>query len=236
MIILIGGEKGGTGKTTLATNLACLLKQEGRDVLLIDTDKQGSASLWAATRDTLISEFKKNPQLSSGITNLNSKTLHRMPNIQKFGDSITHEIEDLKERFQDIIIDAGGRDSIELRASLTVCDFIFVPIQASQFDVWTLGALDSLVTQAKMYNKALKPYIIFNRASTNPVVNEVYEAEAPIKKEFQNFRLCKAIIRDRIVYRKAAKNGLAINELAKQDEKANNEMNNFYNEVKDGIQ
>ena len=45
MIVLIGGEKGGTGKTTIATSLA------GRDVLLIDTDPQGSANYWAQSRN-----------------------------------------------------------------------------------------------------------------------------------------------------------------------------------------
>ena len=51
MIILIGGEKGGTGKTTIATNLAQLRSQNGHDVLLVDTDKQESASSWAGLRE-----------------------------------------------------------------------------------------------------------------------------------------------------------------------------------------
>ena len=51
MVILIGGEKGGTGKTTLATNLAALRAQSGKDVLLLDTDVQASASYWAQIRD-----------------------------------------------------------------------------------------------------------------------------------------------------------------------------------------
>ena len=38
MIILIGGEKGGTGKTTIATNLSAMRALAGRDVLLVDTD------------------------------------------------------------------------------------------------------------------------------------------------------------------------------------------------------
>ena len=50
MIVLIGGEKGGTGKTTLATNLAQMRAARGRDVLLVDTDKQESASAWASLR------------------------------------------------------------------------------------------------------------------------------------------------------------------------------------------
>jgi chromosome partitioning protein len=50
MIVLIGGEKGGTGKTTLAIHLAAQLTASGRDALLVDTDKQGSASSWCASR------------------------------------------------------------------------------------------------------------------------------------------------------------------------------------------
>ena len=52
-MILIGGEKGGTGKTTLATNLAAMRALEGHDVLLIDSDPQGSANYWAQSRDEL---------------------------------------------------------------------------------------------------------------------------------------------------------------------------------------
>lgn len=235
MIILIGGEKGGTGKTTIATNLAVYLKQNFRDVLLIDTDKQGSASFWSNTRDSLIKNYTQEPEQFKTVIHENLKELHRIPNIQKFGDSIVHEIEDLKNRYEYIIIDAGGRDSVELRAAMTIADFLYIPIQASQFDVWTLGVLDSLITQAKVYNKALRSFIIFNRASTNPIVNEVIESENAIKNDFDNFILCRAILRDRIIYRKAAKNGLATNELTKQDLKANEEFDYFYREVNNAI-
>ena len=50
MILLIGGEKGGTGKTTVATNLAALRAAAGHDVLLVDTDRQGSAAAWCQLR------------------------------------------------------------------------------------------------------------------------------------------------------------------------------------------
>jgi chromosome partitioning protein len=44
MIITIGGIKGGTGKTTIATTLAVMLSKKGRDVLLVDADDQGTAT------------------------------------------------------------------------------------------------------------------------------------------------------------------------------------------------
>lgn len=61
------------------------------------------------------------------------------------------------------------------------------------------------------------------------------ESENAIKNDFDNFILCRAILRDRIIYRKAAKNGLATNELTKQDFKANEEFDYFYREVNNAI-
>ena len=119
MIVLIGGEKGGPGKTTLATNLAAMRNTITKDVLLIDTDKQQTASFWCATREE------------------NDK-LRRVSSIQKYSKSLRYEIVSLAAKYQDVIIDAGGRDSIEVRCSLLVADKVIFPLRISQFDLWTL--------------------------------------------------------------------------------------------------
>ena len=51
MIITVGGIKGGTGKTTIAVNLAIELTKAHQDVLLIDADDQGTATDFSALRD-----------------------------------------------------------------------------------------------------------------------------------------------------------------------------------------
>ena len=51
MIIVLGGEKGGTGKTILAVNLAAMRATAGHTVVLIDGDKQGSAAMWSLIRE-----------------------------------------------------------------------------------------------------------------------------------------------------------------------------------------
>lgn len=58
MLILIGGQKGGGGKTTTATNLATMFVLDKRDVLLYDIDPQRTATLWASRRDENCTEYK----------------------------------------------------------------------------------------------------------------------------------------------------------------------------------
>ena len=216
MIILIGGEKGGTGKTTLATNLAAMRVAQEGDLLLVDTDKQASASAWAATRESKHQEV-----------------IRRVSTVQVFGKTVAAEIRDLSKRYQDVLIDAGGRDSIELRAAMTVAELLVIPIQASQFDVWTLGAMDTLVSQVQAFNELLQVRVILNRASTNPSVSEAAEA-AEVMADFEHLQLMNTVVHDRIAYRKAAKSGLSVAELQPKEQKAFQEMMHFYEELFSG--
>jgi chromosome partitioning protein len=211
MIILIGGEKGGTGKTTIATNLAAMRALAGRDVLLIDTDPQGSANYWAQSRD------------EENIT-------PRVACVQKFGKGLPAEVKDLAHRYQDIIIDAGGRDSVELRSALVVVEKAYIPIQPSQFDIWTLNQMDELVETAKAFNPGVQARVIISRSSTNPSVHESDDT-GKLLDDFTNLGLADVTIRDRIAYRKAAKDGLAVTELKPKDAKAVEEMETLYREV-----
>lgn len=214
MIIVIGGEKGGTGKTTVATNLSAKLISSGEDVLIVDTDKQGSASAWSSIRD-------------------DQENVSPIPCIQKFGNSIASALTDLKKRYNTIIIDAGGRDSVELRAAMTVAEKLYIPIQASQFDVWTLSTMDKLVEQAKGFNPDLNAYVIINRASSNPSVSEASETKE-VFSDFDYLRLADTLLKDRIAYRKAARCGLSVFELPSADLKAADEINSLYEEVLNG--
>ena len=211
MIILVGGEKGGTGKTTLATNLAAIRALVGRDVLLIDTDPQGSANYWAQSRD------------EENIT-------PRVACVQKFGKGLPAEVKDLANRYEDIVIDAGGRDSVELRSALVIAEKIYIPIQPSQFDIWTLNQMDELVETAKAFNPELQARVLISRSSTNPSVRESDDTRK-LLDDFANLDLADVIIRDRIAYRKAAKDGLAVTELKPKDPKAVDEMQSLYKEV-----
>ena len=211
-ITVFGGEKGGTGKTTLAVNIAAMLARKGKDVLLLDTDRQGTASFWATVRD----EENIEPRVAC---------------VQKFGKGLPAQVRDLAERYDEIIIDAGGRDSMELRYALGVADRAYIPVQPFQFDIWTIRQMDTLVEMAKGLNEELAAFIVLNRVATNPAIREDRETREFITREdFQHLTLAESMIRDRIAFRKAARDGLAVVEYG-QDRKAVNEMNQLYEEI-----
>ena len=212
MIILIGGEKGGTGKTTIATNLAAKRAMNGRDVLLVDTDSQGSANYWAQSRDD---SDAKPPRVAC---------------MQKFGKGLQAEVRDLAKRYQDIIIDAGGRDSVELRSALVVADKVYIPIQPSQFDIWTLVRMDELVGNAQGFNEKMQAWVVVSRVSTNPSVHEFQDTQE-LFASLSHLTLSGAVVRDRIAYRKAACGGLCVDELRPKDQKASDEIEALYAEV-----
>lgn len=213
MIMLLGGEKGGTGKTSLAVNIAVLFGLAGRDILLVDTDRQGSANFWANIRD------------ESGV-------LPRIPCVQSFGKGLAKNILDLAQRYEDIIIDAGGRDSMELRYSLGVADKIIIPIQPTQFDLMTLGQMAKLVEQAQALNPSLTAYVALNRCSTNPTVTDAQEA-AEVISDIPNLKLLRTILKERVSYQRSVREGLSVIEATPPDTKAVTEVTALFQEIYD---
>jgi chromosome partitioning protein len=214
-IVLFGGEKGGTGKTTLATNMAAMLALQGKDVLLLDTDRQGTASFWATVREDTDVE----PRIAC---------------VQKFGKGLASQVRDLATRYDEIVIDAGGRDSMELRYSLGVCDRAYVPVQPFQFDIWTIRQMDELVEMAQGLNDKLEEFIVLNRVSTIPAVREDQDTRDFFQQEnFQNMTMVESVLRDRIAFRKSARDGLSVQEW-KQDKKATDEITQLFEEVYGG--
>ena len=129
MILLFGGQKGGTGKSTIATNLATVFSQSEYDVLLIDGNpEQGTSANWASRRENL--------------------ELSQVTCIEKSGN-IKKSVEALAEKYDVIIIDTGGQDSQELRTAILIADIIITPVRPSQSDIETLPKMEELVEKAK---------------------------------------------------------------------------------------
>lgn len=216
MIVLIGGEKGGTGKTTIATNLAQMRTARGYDSLLIDTDKQLSASSWASTRE------------EEGVTPRINCLEKRVADITKQRGGIAKDILDVAGRYDDVIIDAGGRDSLELRSAMVVADILIIPIQASQLDLWTLGTMEELVSNALVSNPNLKAYCVINRGSPNPQMVETGEASELITGELSTIEFSEVVMKDRVSYKRAIAEGKGIEEMKPTDPKALAEIESLY--------
>ena len=209
MILLIGGEKGGTGKSTIATNIAIALSYENQDVIIIDADPQGTASKWVSRR------------------NKNYPTLSKIHCIQKTGD-IFDTIKDLSSRYQHIIIDAGGRDSEELRSAMVASKKIYIPVKASQPDLETIEHMAKIVRLAQSINKNLEPSIIISMVSTNPSISEAEDAHKALSK-IKSLNVSRVIIKERKVYRDAMIDGRGVIEL--ENYKATEEILLFKKEI-----
>src|SRR3954466_2938275 len=146
MIIVVGGIKGGSGKTTVATNLAVMRSADGHDVLLIDADDQETASDFTILRNERI-------PAGAGYTS-----------IKLTGPPVRPGPLRLADKYYDIIIDTGGRDTASQRAALSVADVLLVPFVPRSFDVWTLEKVGALVTEMLPANSTLKAFTFLNRA------------------------------------------------------------------------
>ena len=104
MILVLGGTKGGSGKTLLATNLTVLRATAGSDALLIDADEQSSAM-----------DFTRQRQ----------RRLHGEPGytaIQTREADVAVQVRRMAGKYADIVIDVGGRDTASQRAAADVAD------------------------------------------------------------------------------------------------------------------
>lgn len=210
-IVAVVNEKGGTGKTTTATNLSIMRAKKGREVLYIDADQTGSASMAFAVRD----ENQVDPRITC---------------VQKFGRGISAELLALAKKFDDIVVDAGAKAIDEMSGALNVADVAIIPVQVSQLDLWSLETMDALVKRAKLVNEKLRVMVLLNRASTNPSVRD--EAGAiELLNDFADFKMCKTILRDRTSIRRSIVSGLSVTEYTPADPKARNEFESLYMEV-----
>jgi len=206
MIIVIGGIKGGSGKTTICTNLTVLRAFSGKKVLLVDADEQRSASDWSEQRE-----------------------LNNIPTpwttIQLVGSSVRTQILKMSSDYDDVLVDTGGRDTTSQRSALTVADIFLAPFQPRSLDVWTIGKVVNLVDEIRAVNPKLKAYAVINRGDPNGNDNE--EA-SDIIKDAQNIEYLPWSIGQRKAFSNAASEGIGVVELKRKDVKACNEINELY--------
>lgn len=203
-IITVGSTKGGVGKTTLALNIAIARALAGRDVWLIDADRQGTASTALAIRG----EAGKQPAIA---------TAHYSD-----GGQLRTQLLHQRGKFQDIVIDAGGRDSTALRAALVLSDLVLVPFQPRSIDVWAVADIAALIEEARVVRDGLQALGVLNMADTAGSDNE--DAAAALA-DYPAINYLATPIRRRKSIANAAGNGMSVLEQTPRDDKAISELN-----------
>jgi chromosome partitioning protein len=149
VVIAVLNQKGGSGKTTIATHLARALQLDGSDVVLIDSDPQGSARDWAAVRED-------QPLSVVGIDR---------PTIDRDLRSLGHK---------DYIIIDGAPQAADLAVSaIKAAHLILIPVQPSPYDIWATADLVELVKQRiEVMDGKLKAAFIVSRAIKGTKIGE----------------------------------------------------------------
>ena len=206
MIIAIINEKGGSGKTTLAVNLASYFSALGDNILLIDSDPQGSVRSFMESR---MQEGKELPLLLLCCLELGPA-----------------EIKKLQQHYDCVIIDTGGRDSIEMRGAMSIANISIIPIIPSQYDIAVLNKMIELHRQSQVFNPNTKALFCISKAFTNPKLQKnIRDLQDFIQKRKQkdsldSMYLLDSILYERIAYQNAVKLGLGIHEYAKDTDNA----------------
>ena len=183
-VIAIINQKGGTGKTTLALNLAAGLGRRA-PTAVADADPQHSISQWIA--------------MGEGE--------NALPAATQIGAHPVVEIARLKQNHRYVVVDCPptvqGR---VIDAVLTAADLVLIPVLPSPLDLWASVEMAALVHQAQQKNKTLQAYLVLNQVETRNALSRlmqqaVAELEVP---------LLQASLQRRAAYRSAAVEGVSV--------------------------
>lgn len=212
-VILIGNTKGGIGKSTNSVQVAVGRALQGKDVLLVNADRQSSSSKAIDRRD------------AAGMTP--SVTLVAYPE----GDQLRTQVLRQASKYDDIIIDAGGRDSTALRHAMMIADVMLVPIAPGDFELDALE--DELVPlireiQASRGDNPLPVYAYLNMAEAKKFSSDNLDTRKSIES-FPELQLLDINIVKRKAIATASTRGLSIRELKSKDVLAIKEIDALLN-------
>ncbi len=205
-IVAVLNQKGGAGKTTIATNLAHALQMDGHKVLLVDSDPQGSARDWNAASDGAIVK----------VVGMDRATLAK-------------DIQSVVDNHDFIIIDGAPQIADLAIAAIKCADMVLIPVQPSPYDIWACEDLVEIIkARQEITNGKPKAAFIISRVIKNTQLGkEIREA-----LEGYGLPVFKNYTTQRVVYAKSAATGSTVlSNDTKED--ASNEIRAIAKELKE---
>jgi chromosome partitioning protein len=185
-VITVAQQKGGSGKTTIAVNLAVAFLRQGKSVALLDTDPQGSLGRWFMARRDL------------------DRVMPEFSTASAWG--VSYECEKLRRVVDYVIVDTPPKVDADLRPALREADLVLVPVASSHVDLWaTEGVLDL----ARRENKPCT--VVLNRARAGTRLG----AEVAAAASEMDAGLAVAQLANRVVYAQTLGEGLGAQESAR---------------------
>jgi chromosome partitioning protein len=210
MIVLIGGEKGGSGKSCIAQNLAAFLTVENNtSVLIVDCDVQGTSTDWIKLRNN-------NPKVPTiDLVQLNGK--------------IRNQLLGYSSQYEYVIVDCGAQDTLALRSTLSTADVALLPMRPKRRDLKTIPHMDEMVQSCKMVNQSLAARIVFTQCPSQPNQQSRVN-EAKDMASLYNVEIADQVLHERHIYDDSEESGLSVIECEPKG-KAAQELRTLFNDV-----
>lgn len=218
MIITVANQKGGTGKSVIAQNMAAYYAQK-QSVLLIDGDQQGTCAGWYS-----VATDNDNASDNLSVIKAEGRAIYNMA---------TQAQQDI------VIVDLGGYDSRDMRAALSCTDMILSPVQPKHNDVTSfedfLDIVPQIERQRKLKRGAIPVLCLFNMVQTHIAHRDAHEAKEFVYENMPRVHILDAVIHQRIDYDRLSGSGYTAfdsgnKQVHQQMKQALNEIDEYINE------
>lgn len=176
-------QKGGAGKSTLASSIAVAARRAGERVFIIDLDPLQSLVKWASAREETDVPVEHVPP---------AKLTKALTALEKKGVTL-------------VVIDAPGADSENSEAAIRAADLCIIPARPNVFDLWA-----SEMTRVSIKDKKKEYAFLLNQC---PPAQQTTRVEQGVKALQAMGVLLTPLVSARVDYQEAARLGLGVSEL-----------------------